>query len=301
MDDAIDAVQKARSEITSQTSETWEFIKSKLTFDTLFNLICAVVVLCIFFGLYRLARHILRQIPEDKLKKNTSAIIERVIKYVFYLSCIMYILSLFGVKLTAIWGAAGVAGVAIGFAAQTSVSNIISGVFVLSEKSLKIGDLITVGDVTGIVDEIHLLSVQIHTLDNQMVRIPNSNIINTNLINTSYHPIRRMTISVSVDYNTDLRLALDTLSHACDNCPTVLKDPEPAAWLNGFGDSGIELVLAVWFNKDDFRDTKNAAFIAIYESFNNAGITIPYNRMNVCIVKDPAVEALALGKPAKDV
>ncbi len=291
MDDALDAAQQATSEITT----VFAFIKSLLTMKNLFTIISAVIVLCIFGIIYRIVLHLIKKIPEARLKKNTATIITRCLHYLFYVCCIMYILSLFGVKLTAIWGAAGVAGVAIGFAAQTSVSNIISGMFVLSEKSLKIGDLITVGDVTGIVDEIHLLSVQIHTLDNQMVRIPNASIINTNLINTSYHPVRRMTIAVDVDYNTDLRRALDTLMTVPARCPTVIADPAPAVWVNGFQDSGIELVLAVWFKSADFRDTKNAAFIGIKEAFEEAGIVIPYYRINVCLVKDPEAESIALG------
>ena len=78
-------------------------------------------------------------------------------------------------------------------------------------------------------------------------------------------------------------------------CPTVIADPAPAVWVNGFQDSGIELVLAVWFKSADFRDTKNAAFIGIKEAFEEAGIVIPYNRINVCLVKDPEAESIALG------
>lgn len=296
MNDAIEAAQQVTNELTSTTNTFLEAVKSLLTLENLTRLIVAIIMLAIFCVLYRLALHILNKVPEAKLSKNNSIIIKRALKYAFYICCLMYILGLFGVKFTAIWGAAGVAGVAIGFAAQTSVSNIISGLFVLSEKSLKVGDLITVGDVTGIVDEIHLLSVQIHTLDNQMVRIPNSNIINTNLINTSYHPIRRMTISVSVDYNTDLKTALETIQKAPAKCPTVLADPAPAAWINGFQDSGVEIVLAVWFKSADFRDTKNAAFIAIKDVFDEAGIVIPYNRINVCMVQDPDAQKIALGQ-----
>ena len=198
---------------------------------------------------------------------------------------VMYVLSLFGVKLSAIWGAAGIAGVAIGFAAQTSVSNLISGLFVLTEGSLKVGDLIIVGDVTGIVDSINLISVRVHTLDNEMVRIPNSTIINANLMNKSYHSKRRLTLSVSISYDTDMAKALETLAKAPGLCPTVLQTPEPAVWFDGFGDSGINMTVAVWFKPDDFLKTKNDLYIAIKKVFDKAKIEIPFNQLDVQIKK----------------
>ena len=197
----------------------------------------------------------------------------------------MYVLSLFGVKLSAIWGAAGIAGVAIGFAAQTSVSNLISGLFVLTEGALKVGDTIIVNGVTGVVDSINLISVRVHTLDNEMVRIPNSSIINTNLMNKSYHNKRRLTLSISISYDTDMKTALEALSKAPSLCPTVLDTPAPAVWFDGFADSGINMTVAVWFKPEDFLKTKNDLYIAMKQVFDEAGIEIPFNQLDVKIKK----------------
>jgi small-conductance mechanosensitive channel len=193
----------------------------------------------------------------------------------------MFILSLFGIKLSAIWGAAGVAGIAVAFAAQTSVSNIISGIFVIAEKTLKIGDLINVAGETGIVDTIGLLSVKVHTLDNQMIRIPNSTIINSTLRNTSFFDKRRLDVKVSVSYDTDMETALNVLAKAPKYCKDTLKDPEPLVWFDGFGDSGINMTLAVWFKKENFLAAKNETFIAIKRVYDEAGIEIPYNKLDV--------------------
>ena len=194
-------------------------------------------------------------------------------------------LGLFGINLKAIWGAAGIAGVAIGFAAQTSVSNLISGLFVLTEGSIHVGDTIIVGDVTGIVDEVKLLSIRVHTFDNQMVRIPNSTIINSNLTNNSYHNKRRWTVKVGVDYSTDMKFALETLQKAADLCPTVLKDPAPTVWFDGFDASSINLVVAVWFKPVDFLQTRNDIYIAIKKVLDDAGISIPFNQLDVHLDK----------------
>ena len=202
-------------------------------------------------------------------------------RYIFYFAVIVHVLGMFGIKFSAIWGAAGIAGVAIGFAAQTSVSNLISGIFIVSEKSIKLGDTIIINGVTGVVDTISLLSVRVHTYDNQMVRIPNSSIINSLLTNNSYNSYRRLLINVSVAYESDLAFALETLKKAPALCPTARTDPAPNAWIEAFEDSGIKLTLVIWFDNPDFITVKNETFIAIKKVFDQAKIEIPYNKIVV--------------------
>lgn len=277
-ENATDAAVNTVKE-TTETFMSW--VKSWCNWGTLFHLVGVVLIILAIYVAYKIAVRAVKKVPEEKLSMHKSALITRTLKYVYYFLLIMYVLDLFGVKVSAIWGAAGVAGVAIAFAAQTSVSNIISGIFIVAEKTMKIGDLITVGSETGIVDAIGLLSVQIHTLDNQLIRIPNSTIINSNMVNTSYFPKRRMCIGVSVSYDTDMNEALETLQKVPGLCEKVLKDPSPAAWFDKFDESGINLTLAVWFNSADFIQTKNEVFIGIKKVFDDAKIEIPYNKLDV--------------------
>lgn len=277
---AVNAVEET---FVKQTSTFINWIKSFLTWNNLFKVAGAVLILFIMWIIYRCILRAVKKIPSEKTTQHRQMIVIKFIKYCFYIIVIVYVLGLFGVKLSAIWGAAGIAGVAIGFAAQTSVSNLISGLFVLTEGALKVGDTIIVGDVTGIVDTISLLSVRVHTFDNQMVRIPNSTIINSNLTNNSYHKHRRMTLNVSISYSNDMTTALEALKKAPALCPTVLQDPAPAAWFDGFGDSGINMTVAAWFKPADFLQTKNDLYIAIKKVFDEAGIEIPYNQLDVKI------------------
>ena len=243
-------------------------LKEMLTVHNIFVAFGVIFVILIYFVIYRLVRKGTRKISETKLSSEKKELLLRAEKYLFYFAVIVYVLSLFGIKLSAIWGAAGIAGVALGFAAQTSVSNLISGLFIVSEKSLRVGDTIIINGVTGVVDAISLLSVRVHTHDNQMVRIPNSSIINSLLTNNSYNSYRRLLINVSVDYESDLQFALETLKKAPEFCPTARTDPAPNAWIDSFGDSGINLVLAIWFNNSYFIAVKNEAFIAIKKVFS---------------------------------
>lgn len=257
------------------------WFSTSFTIHNAFFIAKVLLVIIIFLICYKIAGKLVKNIPSEKVADEKKALIQRLLRYVFYFAVIAYILSLFGVKLSAIWGAAGIAGVAIGFAAQTSVSNLISGIFIVSEKSLKIGDTIIINGITGVVDMVSLLSVRVHTHDNQMVRIPNSAIINSLLTNNSYNSYRRLLISVSVAYESDLAFALETLKKAAELCPSARKDPAANAWIESFGDSGINMILAIWFNNADFITVKNEAFIAVKKVFDDAGIEIPYNKIVV--------------------
>lgn len=278
---AIDAEQT----IVEQTSSFINWISSFFTWNNLFKVLTALVILLVFYIVYRLLLKGIKKFPGEKMNPHRKMLLSRAAKYLFFVACVMYVCNLIGIKLDAIWGAAGIAGVAIGFAAQTSVSNLISGLFVLTEGTLKVGDVIIVGDITGIVDQISLLSVQVHTYDNQMVRIPNSSIINSNLINNSYHSSRRMTINVSIQYEADMEKALAALQKAPSMCPTVLAEPAPAVWFDGFGDSGINMTVAAWFKPADFLQTKNDLYIAMKKVLDEAGIEIPFNQLDVAIKK----------------
>lgn len=258
-----------------------EIIKKIISWDNLFRVIGTVVAILVAYFVYKMIVRAIKRTPPTKLSAHKSVLIVRIVKYLFDFVLIMCVLNLFGVKLSAIWGAAGVAGIAIAFAAQTSFSNIISGIFILAEKTMKIGDLVTVEDKTGIVDVIGLLSVQIHTLDNQLIRIPNSSIINTSMINNSYFPIRRMCIEVSVSYDTDMQKALSALEKVPSLCKYVLKEPSAVAWFDKFDESRIKLTLAVWFASSDFLATKNEVFITIKKVFDQEKIKIPYNKLDV--------------------
>ncbi|MCR5399977.1 MAG: mechanosensitive ion channel family protein, partial [Treponema sp.] len=160
-----------------------------------------------------------------------------------------------------------------------------------SEKSLKLGDTIIINDVTGVVDAISLLSVRIHTYDNQMVRIPNSSIINSVLTNNTYNAYRRFLVNVSVAYESDLPFALETLKKAPALCPTARTFPESKAWIEGFGASGINMILAIWFNNEDLAAVKSEVFIAVKKVFDDANIEIPYNKI---VVQTTATEPAAI-------
>jgi small-conductance mechanosensitive channel len=156
------------------------------------------------------------------------------------------------------------------------VSNVISGMFLISEKPFAVGDVITVGGRTGIVQSIDLLSVKLRTFDNQYVRIPNEMIIKTEVVNVTRFPIRRLDLNVGVAYKEDLARVEAVLRDVALRNPSVLDEPEPAFVLKNFGDSALEIQFGVWFPKDDYIKARNSMMREIKQRFDEEGIEIPF-------------------------
>lgn len=285
MEGVEEKVVESVAEVAVQTKTMLHLdeLMAYLTWGNLMKVVVAFISVLVFYVVYRIIKHIIKKQAAPRVEKHTYMLINKFVSYMFYVIIVMYILSLFGINLKAIWGAAGVAGLAIGFAAQTSVSNLISGIFVLSEKAMKVGDFIQVGDVFGTVDSVGLLSVRVHTLDNQMVRIPNSSVINSNLVNFNHYDIRRFVFDMPISYDSNMEKALEVANSIPGKCPVVLQNPVPCVYFDGFGDA-INIKIAVWFNCSDLINAKNQMYAAIVNTCREQGIEIPYTHYDVKIL-----------------
>jgi small-conductance mechanosensitive channel len=220
------------------------------------------------------------------MKKSTpqrQMIVRKIISYTGFFLVLMGVLGELGVKLTALLGAAGIVGIAVGFASQTSVSNIISGLFLISEKPFAIGDVLKVGGTTGIIQSIDLLSIKLRTFDNLFVRIPNEKILSSEVTNITRFPIRRMDILLQIDYGQDLPRVHGILAAIASANPWSLDEPEPVIMFTEFKESGIEVMLGLWFAKTDFMDLKNTIMKDISGRFAAEGIRFAHPRRTVRI------------------
>jgi small-conductance mechanosensitive channel len=205
---------------------------------------------------------------------QTRMIAGKVIRYTGFVLLFMAVLREMGVEITTLLGAAGIVGIAVGFASQTSVSNIISGIFLISEKPFAVGDVIKIGQTTGIIQSIDLLSIKIRTFDNLFVRIPNEKILTSEVTNITRFPIRRMDIKFEVGYGQDLSRIKGVLSEVARKNPYCLDEPQPLVLLNDFTEAGVGILFGLWFGKDDFLNLKNSIMIDLTERFAREGIRI---------------------------
>ena len=205
-------------------------------------------------------------------------------KFVFYLGAAIILLTVLaelGFNLTGLLATAGVATVAIGFAAQTSLSNLISGLFLIGERPFQIGDLVRVNDVLGFVESIDLLSIKIRTLDNLFVRIPNESMIKNPVTTVTRYPIRRMDLDIGVAYKEDVGKVMEILRELARENPYALDDPEPLILFNNFGDSALQFRFGLWFEKSNFLKLKNSIMQEIKQRFDKEGIEIPFPHLTL--------------------
>ncbi len=240
-----------------------------------------ILIILIGFPLVKIITKITARVIKDKLAVQSEILIKRFVYYLGMLILAVSVLNELGFKLSALLGAAGVLGLAIGFASQTSVSNIISGIFLISEKPFMIGDVVQVGGTIGTLLSIDLLSIKVKTPDNRYVRIPNENMIKTEVINISRFPFRRVNLNISVSYKNDLRKVTEILKDIAANEPLALKEPEPEVLIDRFSESGINFLFGVWGSKDDIMPLKNSLLISVKERFEQEGIEIPYPHVSV--------------------
>lgn len=173
-------------------------------------------------------------------------------------------------------GAAGILTVAVGFASQTSASNLISGLFLIGEKSFAIGDTIRVGDTSGEVLSIDLLSVKLRTFDNLLVRLPNETLVKSEITNLSRFPIRRIDLKISVGQQEDLGRVRNVLMEVADGNPSVLIEPRPEVRFAEFGDSSFNLLFCAWAQSQNYLVTRNSLAEQIIAAFKHHGIELPY-------------------------
>jgi small-conductance mechanosensitive channel len=181
-----------------------------------------------------------------------------------------------GFNLAPLLGAAGVVGIAIGFASQTSVSNVISGFFLIGERPFQVDDVIQVGETVGRVLSIDTLSVKLRTFDNRFIRIPNETIVKSQVTTVTRFPIRRLDVNVGVAYKEDIPRCRDVLIDVCRANPRALMEPEPTVFFDGYGDSSLDLRLAVWTVRENFFTLKNTLLEQIKARFDDEGIEIPF-------------------------
>ncbi|WP_041343807.1 mechanosensitive ion channel family protein [Marinobacter similis] len=218
---------------------------------------------------------------EQRSTRHHTVMVRRLVFYVIVLLFAVAALREAGFSLDVVLGAAGILTVAIGFASQTSASNMISGLFLLVEKPFEIGDVIeadaTIGEVVGI----DMLSVKLRTPDNLYVRIPNETLIKTRVVNRSRFPIRRLDLTVGIAYAEDVERVEALLLKLAEKNPICLEEPKPFVLVTAFGPSSVDLQFSFWVPKDKVLDGRSSMMVAIKQTLDRDGIEIPFPHTSI--------------------
>ncbi|MDD3534660.1 MAG: mechanosensitive ion channel family protein [Candidatus Cloacimonetes bacterium] len=245
---------------------------SYVSMDRLSLLVRVLLMLGLGIPVLRLLRRLFKRVIDGKLSAQAEMLLNRFVSYALSLILIAMILNEFGFKISALLGAAGVLGIAIGFASQTSVSNIISGIFLISEKPFQVGDTVQVEETVGTVISVDLLSIKLKTFDNRFVRLPNENMIKTEVINLTKYDIRRAQIRLRVALDTDLEKLIAVLKDEAVRLPEALGTPAPLVLLDGIKENGIDILYGIWTGTSNVINMQTQMIIALKKRFATEGI-----------------------------
>ncbi len=259
----------------------WGLFESYITEDRLFQLIRIAVILIAGFPLLALVRRAIVRYVSGNYTPHYGMLAGKLFFYTGTTLLVITVLHEIGFGLAPLLGAAGILGIAIGFASQTSVSNVISGVFLLAEKSFQVGDVVSVSGNVGIVLSIDTLSVKIRMFDNRYLRVPNESMVKSEFINLTRFPIRRVDCRISVAYKEDLNRVSEVLFDVAKKLPYSLEEPPPLLIFDQFGNSSIDLLFVAWTTRENFLKLRNGLNMGIKERFDKEGIEIPFPHVSV--------------------
>jgi small-conductance mechanosensitive channel len=258
---------------------------SRISVLAVIKLIMAVILLWVLaLWLARLIENRLSR--ADYVSASMQVALVKLSKFVLLVLAFLLALNMVGIDLTALTVFGGALGVGLGFGLQRIASNFISGFIVLFDRSIRPGDVITIGDKFGWVQELRARYVVVKDRDGVERLIPNETFITNEVINWSYSdPNVRLKIPVSISYDNDPEQALALLREAAISSPRVLADPAPATRLMAFGDNGIQLELRVWIADPEagLASVRSEINLAIWRGFKEAGIVIPYPQRDLHI------------------
>ena len=247
------------------------------------RVLLALVVFFIGVQLIKLIRRILRKSFERRnVDVGVSRFLDSLVKAVLYILLLFMIASSFGLDATSVVALVGSAGVAIGLAVQGSLSNFAGGVLILLLKPFKVGDYIRdAAGNEGTVDDVQLFYTRLITPDRHMVVVPNGELANSNILNMSTLNDRRMDIKVGISYESDIRMAKETLLKVLEEDPGVLQDEEKRVFVDELADSSVVLNLRCNSSNENFWETKWRLMETVKYALDEAGIGIPFPQVDV--------------------
>jgi small-conductance mechanosensitive channel len=251
-------------------------ITQAINYELLAHILRACLLLLAGFVIGTVVSRTVFRIMLRRVGEHHATLFRRVIYWGLLALFVASALREMGFNLGVLLGAAGVLTVAVGFASQTSASNLISGLFMVGERPFQVGDIIKIGTTTGEVLSIDLLSVKLRTFDNLFVRIPNETLIKTELTNLTRFPIRRFDMLVGVAYKENIDHVREVLERVANDDPLCLDEPAPLFMFLGFGESSLNVQFSVWTPRQNFLELRNTMHKAVKEAFDAEGIEIPF-------------------------
>ncbi|MBZ0263721.1 mechanosensitive ion channel [bacterium] len=283
----------------------YQLFKINDTDVTISSLLIFIILFAALMFLSKLASNLLEKHVLTKMMVDTSSRYRyrQITYYILMTFSILFSLQFIGIDLSGLAVIFGLLSVGIGFGLQNVTSNFISGIILLFEQPIKVGDRVTVNDTLGEIVEINMRSTTITTLQNVSIIVPNSDFISSQVVNWSHRdPKIRLEVDVGVSYNSDLDMVLKVMKEVALEHKNILKNPEPEVLHRGFGDSAWDMQLRAWIDSPEgqFRIISDLN-CAIVRKFRENNIEIPFPQRDLHVRSSIAVPLGIESAAAKEI
>lgn len=251
------------------------------------NLIAAAVIILMGYFFYLVTRYfILRAFKRSGVGESVSNVVIKTIRLLFLGTAIVMALNQMQIKVITLISTLGVAGIALGLAAQQTISNMIAGIIILVDRPFKEEDFVELDGTYGRVEKITMRSTLLRTLDNTKVDLPNHKIIESRIVNHSNYPFLRIRIPFGIAYKEFIPKAQEVVLKSIEQMPQILKDPEPEVNVTDIGESSIDMELMAWIDNPAIEvplgyDLRKRIKMVLDE----AGIEIPFPHRQIFVEK----------------
>ena len=243
---------------------------------TLLNMVIALLIFCGALILSKMLAINIRRSLKERIAREHLELIVKVLSYIIIIIAVIWALPHIGVEPSGLMVAGGIVGLAIGFASQSIVGNLVSGLFLIMERPVKIGDTVDIDGITGFVEDIRIISTTLRTFDGLYVRIPNETVFTSNITNFVAHAARRFEYTVGIRYSDDAERATQIINSIIAKHPLALKNPHPQVFVNELGDNSVNIVVRVWTPTAEWFGVKMELLWKIKTAIEAEGIEIPF-------------------------
>jgi small-conductance mechanosensitive channel len=245
------------------------------------DLLLVAAVLIFSFLLAKIISKYLRRGLKEKVREEDLDVIVKVVYYSIISIAIISVLPILGIRLSGLLVAGSIAGIVIGFASQNIIGNLVSGVFLMIERPIKIGNQINIEGISGFVEDINVLSTIIRTYDGLYVRMPNQKVFSSNITNFVGNVARRFEYNVGIRYSDDADKAIEIIKNLIEEHPLTLKNPDPMVFVDSLGDNAVIIIVRIWAPIRVWYRLKMEMLWKIKKALEEKGIEIAFPQRTV--------------------
>lgn len=251
------------------------------------DLIAAAAVLILTVLAAKILTLYLRRFFKEKLSKDHLQLVAKLLRFSIYLIGFFSAFAMLGLSLTGMLFAGSIAGVVLGFASQSIIGNFFSGLFLIIERPMKIGDQVMIEDTRGFVEDIRILSTTLRTYDGLAVRFPNQTVFTSELTNFVSNTVRRFEYIVGIRYSDDAEQAIRIIKEQIQLQPYALVKPKPQVFVDNLGDNAVNIIVRVWAPVLEWFNLKMVLLWEIKKALEKEGLEIAFPQRTLWFANQP--------------